>query len=199
MTWMPKWWDLGLLLRRTNGGKTPTFSLQCIGFLDLIQETRFLWTKPWFYFRCHHHWWTLGLCPVISTSLQYYQIKLDFGGPKMIWVFKKTMENPFVKKTARCRPWDIPLHTGSQILSPKYAMDAWMVRLGTSVESWVENVFCMKQWTSDSNEYKPYYNALRIKGWDLPTQVGLGTPCGPALWHCLEPLDPTWKCRKPPP
>ena len=40
--------------------------------------------------------------------------------------------------------WDLSLHTGSQALSPKYDMHAYMVTLfgdeslGTCVESWVE-------------------------------------------------------------
>ena len=40
--------------------------------------------------------------------------------------------------------WDLSLHTGSQALSPKYDMDAYMATLfggeflGTCVESWVQ-------------------------------------------------------------
>ena len=99
---------------------------------------------------------------------------------------------------------DLSLHIGSQVLIPKYDMDAYMatlfgVRLGTRVETWVKFVayICIIYWTAHTRpkilcirKSKLYYNGYTSHTsmvswgskvgtltpcWDLRTWVGIGT------------------------
>ena len=49
--------------------------------------------------------------------------------------------NPYILNRGECESWDLPLHMGSQVPSmpqmPTW-QQFWKARLGTCVESWVE-------------------------------------------------------------
>lgn len=89
-----------------KGGKNPTFSSPCIGFLILMQLSQFMRKQPWFYSNIwhlsldnqHHHLRTLGPLP--------YNINLSVINPNTNWILLDLKWlDIFMKKTTWCQPW----------------------------------------------------------------------------------------------
>ena len=132
-------------------------------------------------------------------------LRVGSHGSQVI-ISKSHEVNPCILYCWEHRSWDLPLHTGSQVLSPKYDMDVYMTtlfggkawdlccevgrvkKLDPILNPRLVNIF-------PSNDKDPTFiifnHVLVITWgsqvgtlppcWDLLTWVGLGTPCRLAL------------------